>query len=281
MASRSDEEKGLEQTSPPTPPSVEKKKQAKVKPYENPPIPNGYRDLAYLMAKKESPWAIFRKFGQLNMLNLLCLQAELIDLQEALRYCCEADDNGESGDWAKRFAYSFLEMRQVYNEDRINGDPVASVPVAMKEQYRLLLLIREKLKEYSQYYRSTPRLSKVLTRHTDEALLRLAELEGLGSATQQNLTCLRTWLFRERQKCAKSMDSSLMDQPYLNKSEMWTFYDMEGLEDLIALGAPRPQRDPFEGRLRNYFVSVYDSLKYSSAAKVCHHLKNHHHKSGN
>ena len=47
------------------------------------PKPRGYPRLAALMGSYQET-AIFRRFGKLNMLNLLSLQAELTDLEVQL-----------------------------------------------------------------------------------------------------------------------------------------------------------------------------------------------------
>lgn len=162
------------------------------------PIKNGYREIAHLMAYKNSPFAIFRRFGQLNMLNLLCLQAELMELQSEFRDVCEEDDKQKVDTDAHKFAYSFVRMREQYQEEqkqagsrersrlkqeqinivtalrdpdsdagrdayaRLLSELVPRAPDQEQEgsiahevdeepvsQYRLILKIRKKLKEYS------------------------------------------------------------------------------------------------------------------------------------
>jgi hypothetical protein len=76
---------------------------------------NGYRALANTMAKRRD-LAIFRKFGALNMLNLLNLQAELMELQDRLVERFHKDDeawklNPNSRTW--RFAYDFCNLREL------------------------------------------------------------------------------------------------------------------------------------------------------------------------
>lgn len=145
------------------------------------PIKKGYRDVAHLMAYENSPFAIFRRFGQLNMLNLLCLQAELMQLQKDLRAVCDADDLDST---RSRFAYSFYDMKVKYDasidsQSRLQArarsmkghvhQPAESYEVDARDfesqtplpaetpenrenrrQYELLLRLRLKLKEYSE-----------------------------------------------------------------------------------------------------------------------------------
>lgn len=99
--------------------------------------PRGYHRLADLMGHYPEA-AIFRRFGSLNMLNLLSLQAELIDLQVQFRDIW-AEDEGSPDDCEKQFSTYFRTLRK--SEDSL--------------QFTMLLSIREKIKEYSM---STPAL---------------------------------------------------------------------------------------------------------------------------
>lgn len=79
--------------------------------------------------------AIFRRFDHLNMLNLLSLQAELMDLEVHLQNIRGEDEI--SGDPSRTLhAVSFYEMRQSKSE---GGDL----------QWQILMDIRAKLQEYS------------------------------------------------------------------------------------------------------------------------------------
>ena len=99
-----------------------------------PPKPRGYPKLAKLMGTHHET-AIFRRFGELNMLNLLSLQAELTDLE--------------------------IQLQSIRNEDEVSDDPVRSLYAIDfhemskqgderdDQQWQMLLRIREKLQEYS------------------------------------------------------------------------------------------------------------------------------------
>jgi len=98
------------------------------------PRPPGYLKLASLMGH-HTETAIFRRFGQLNMLNLLSLQAELTDLEFQLQHIRQED---EASDDPLRMLHTidFWELRQ----SRKAGDDL---------QWQTLLNIRQKLQEYS------------------------------------------------------------------------------------------------------------------------------------
>jgi hypothetical protein len=93
--------------------------------------PRGYHRLADLMGHYPEI-AIFRRFGPLNMLNLLSLQAELVDLEVQFRDLWDEDEH--SGDPSEElYSTYFRELRN--SEDSVH--------------YNMLLEIRKKLDEYS------------------------------------------------------------------------------------------------------------------------------------
>lgn len=90
--------------------------------------PLGYHRLATLMSKDHNI-AIFRRFDEINMLNLLSLQAEIFDLQNHFGLRCTIDDMSND---ANREEYSkyFLKLHQSKGTE--NG------------QYQMLLELRKK-----------------------------------------------------------------------------------------------------------------------------------------
>jgi len=101
----------------------------------SPKIPAlGYRKVATAMALPHSKIPIFRKFGTLNLLNLLSLQAEVLKLQLEFGWMCEVDDHDER----RRLAFSFEELMETDS----NGEP-------LHQQWRIFRQLRGKLKEYS------------------------------------------------------------------------------------------------------------------------------------
>ncbi|KAI4943407.1 hypothetical protein J4E91_009316 [Alternaria rosae] len=69
--------------------------------------PKGYPKLALLMGEFPDV-AIFRRFGSLSALNLMRLQAELIEIEEALQLQQLRDD--EAGQPGERYSISFSEL---------------------------------------------------------------------------------------------------------------------------------------------------------------------------
>lgn len=95
--------------------------------------PQGYHRLANVMSKDTS-FAIFRTFNEVNLLNLSSLQAEINDLQHKFGFLYRSDD--VSNDATRReFSRRFLLLhRSQEGESR---------------QYKMLLELRAKMKEYS------------------------------------------------------------------------------------------------------------------------------------
>ena len=95
--------------------------------------PQGYHRLATVMSK-DTDIAIFRRFNEINILNLLSLQAEIFDMQN--RFDIERSLDGESDDSGEReHSKYFLRLLQSKGKDG--------------QQYQILLALREKMNEYS------------------------------------------------------------------------------------------------------------------------------------
>lgn len=96
---------------------------------------DGYSSLAGMMASYPSN-AIFRRFGPLNVRNLLCLEAELVYLEADLKYLIAKDAAAgldEKGDYQ-------------YSIETLMKTPPDPNCYTQKEK---TLEIRAKLKEYS------------------------------------------------------------------------------------------------------------------------------------
>ena len=101
--------------------------------------PGGYDTIASFMAN-DSKYAIVRRFGYLNSLNILCLQAELVDLEQELE------------GWAEDDRMSADSKRRVYRHSwrafsRHEVDPDSQDKSVL--QWDTMLRIREVLKQYS------------------------------------------------------------------------------------------------------------------------------------
>jgi hypothetical protein len=96
----------------------------------------GYAKLALLMSR-HNEYGIIRSFGELNFKNLLYLQAEIVQLETELRRIVEDDRHSQNS------------IRVYYEKDwRLLSE---SLQGGYDEQWKKMLEIREKLKEYSRW----------------------------------------------------------------------------------------------------------------------------------
>ncbi|KAK0620693.1 hypothetical protein B0T14DRAFT_567423 [Immersiella caudata] len=160
-------------------------------------MPAGYTRLASLMGAHPE-MAILRRFGSLNVLNLLYLQAELTNLENELHCAARVDSESGHPDRAE-YSRDWETLRNsVADED---GDPT---------QWKLMLQVREKLVEYNQ------------------ALLVQHKIAGLGPPNNQDLRFLRKWMNSPSMGIPGSADG------HQNTVE----YSQEKVESLLAaLGA--------------------------------------------
>jgi hypothetical protein len=96
------------------------------------PTIEGYPRIARVMSEHRE-LGILRRFGDLNMLTLLHLQAELMHLEEAYEKISETDEKSSSRAYRSRDWWSLTQLN-------CNGN---------REQWDLLLQIRETLIKYS------------------------------------------------------------------------------------------------------------------------------------
>lgn len=101
----------------------------------------GYAKISDLMSRHDE-FAIFRRFSNLNFLNVLYLQAELSHLEEDLRAIVEADKTDPDRIYYTKHWYSLAHSE---NDDD-------------KEQWEKFSQIREKLLEYSRFSFNFPQL---------------------------------------------------------------------------------------------------------------------------
>ena len=97
----------------------------------------GYAKIASIMGSHPEV-AILRRFGALNAQNLLYLQAELVALEQDLRAISAKDSTSNEQNRAK---YS-RDWYTLSRSQTTGGDDAG-------KQWQTILLIREKLKEYS------------------------------------------------------------------------------------------------------------------------------------
>lgn len=99
----------------------------------------GYEKLAHLMANHPET-AMFQRFDFLNRLNLLYLQAELVELENELKACLKNDR--ESADEDRR---------------RCSSDWYFLANTEESETWRTMLRTRSLLKEYSTLVSNFPK----------------------------------------------------------------------------------------------------------------------------
>jgi hypothetical protein len=96
----------------------------------------GYTKIAALMGKYPN-LGMVSQFSSLNIQNLLYMQAELAELQQQLHELQVYNDRSENPNMA-RFSRSWVLMSSAEADEESN------------EQWKVALLIREKLKQYSE-----------------------------------------------------------------------------------------------------------------------------------
>lgn len=97
--------------------------------------PRSYSSLAELLGNNDG-LAIYRRFATLNAQNLLYLQSELINLEDELKRLVVADSLSDD------------EQYRVFKHD-VTAMKNAPGDAAGGKQWKKVLEIREKLKEYS------------------------------------------------------------------------------------------------------------------------------------
>lgn len=104
-------------------------------------MPEGYSRLASLMSAHPET-AVLRRFGYLNTLNLLYLQAELTNLETSLVEAAKAD--ARSGHLERAvYARDWQSLSESLHATKCDaGNPT---------QWKIMLHVREKLNEYSEF----------------------------------------------------------------------------------------------------------------------------------
>ncbi|KAH0000756.1 hypothetical protein KCU78_g15219, partial [Aureobasidium melanogenum] len=185
--------------------------------------PQGYHRLADLMGQY-SETAIFRRFGVLNAITLLSLQAELIDLQVQFRDIWAEDDRSDDSD-EQQFSTYFRKLRE-------SGDSI---------QYEMLQEIRAKLREYN------------------DAMIQAATISRMPSPQPADIKFLRDWLKRsggganflhgsEELTWSLPGNSSTSEKRFLDK-------------DLMTLHIIPDEQDAFSKVLSSSLLSLWNFLR--------------------
>ncbi|RYC54083.1 hypothetical protein CHU98_g12126 [Xylaria longipes] len=126
-------------------------------------MPAGYPRLASLMGAHPE-MAAFRRFGSLNALNLLYLQAELIGIENKLQK--QAKTDAESGHFE----------RSIYHRDWQTLTESVAIEGGNSTQWHTMSEARDKLKEYNQ------------------AMYLQHIIAKFGPPSQQDFKSLQTWM---------------------------------------------------------------------------------------
>ncbi|KAF2094721.1 hypothetical protein NA57DRAFT_45802 [Rhizodiscina lignyota] len=124
----------------------------------------GYTKIAALMSQYPES-AIVKRFSDLNIQNILYLQAELVGLQQDLRRC-EAENETSRDVEKEQLLLDWYTLSSTRDGEEDN------------EQWQLALRIREKLKEY------------------DEAVVRYSQMLSLQEPGEYELRNLQEWFRR-------------------------------------------------------------------------------------
>ncbi|KAK8177087.1 hypothetical protein IWX90DRAFT_491487 [Phyllosticta citrichinensis] len=158
--------------------------------------------------------AMFRRFGTLNLQNILYLRAEILGLEEILQHLQSRDSQGNEEQ--RKYAKNWWYLRHA-NKRGGTG-----------EQWSLVEIIRTKLYEYS---------ATSLTSVTDQALIQQHYIMQLPKPTT-----------RDTIEVQKLLESEEMGPLALDgdDSQIWGFLDRTKppFPDLVAL-LPRHNGDPF------------------------------------
>lgn len=204
--------------------------------------PQGYHRLADLMGQY-SETAIFRRFGALNAITLLSLQAELIDLQVQFRDIWAEDDRSDDSD-EQQFSTYFRRLRE-------SGDSI---------QYEMLQEIRAKLREYSTLGIPVNCVDcSIDFGRIDDAMIQAATISRMPSPQPADVKFLRDWLKRsgggtnflhgsEELTWSLPGNSSTSEKRFLDK-------------DLMTLHIIPDEQDAFSKVLSSSLLSLWNFLR--------------------
>ncbi|KAI0450730.1 hypothetical protein F5B21DRAFT_489794 [Xylaria acuta] len=144
---------------------------------------SGYHRLANIMQQDEN-FAIFRRFQEINVLQLMSLQAEILDLQTWFQHRRSEDDTEHP-----TYSGSFQELRQSQSRhipapsSARSSDtnlPLHEHSISSLSQYELLLRLRKKMSEYN------------------ALLLQVSQLSQAPNPNRSQLKELQRWLRDEK-----------------------------------------------------------------------------------
>ncbi|KAJ5783188.1 hypothetical protein N7457_004962 [Penicillium paradoxum] len=161
--------------------------------------PQGYHRLANVMSK-DAGFAIFRNFNEINIINLLSLQAEINDLRNKFEFLHRLDD-ASSNTTRQQFSKRLLLLQ------RSKGDE--------GQQHDLLLQLRKKMKDY------------------------INTINSIARPRKSHLALLQDWLQDSKggDNFQKGTENQLWDEP--DPSAYLTLWAPTGEMDIFSRGITR------------------------------------------
>ncbi|KAL9104874.1 MAG: hypothetical protein Q9187_008853, partial [Circinaria calcarea] len=193
-------------------------------------LQKGYPQLSALMGPYTG-MAIYRKFAELNALNLAYMQAEILIMEADLKSIAKIDAQSGTAE-EKLFSKEIWRLRE---------------PGANNLQWQKILELRTMLKEYSVFRRHDEGKFGLID-SLDQALLVQSRISKLDKAEKCNLEILRDWLSKEG--CGDGFLSGL-------ESKAW---NEEASADLIALSTQPHEGDRFTQWLANTVIPRFHQL---------------------
>jgi hypothetical protein len=215
-------------------------------------IMDGYHKLASLMSDHEELFML-RRFDMSNAMNLLYMQAEILHLEAELHDIALEDHSGSEKH--RNYEYSVFDLKE------------SSGSRGSDTQWRKILELREKLKEYSKltYFSQATRVRGHLLRvyrkpSLDDAALRYNQICGLPKANPGNLKFFRNWLNHDEG-----------GHLFLQGREAWT-WDPCHTDDIISISGMSTNEDmlsqcindrliPWYHRKLGHYLNVKRSLR--------------------
>ncbi|KAF4449021.1 hypothetical protein F53441_7671 [Fusarium austroafricanum] len=190
--------------------------------------PQGYHRLAGIMSEDKN-LAIFRRFEDINIMQIMALQAEIVELQ--YRFQVKRKEDEEKG---KAYSGSFHALRQtVYETSSIRSGSQDSANSLGHSQYDLLNQLRPKIVEYN------------------SLILQMSELSKVKAPQRSQLENLQTWLIHP-----KGGNNFL---PLRGGIELYT-WKPEDTSEYFSLRNPIEDSDPFTKFIMEVLVSIFHPL---------------------
>ncbi|KAI3320114.1 hypothetical protein HD806DRAFT_507741 [Xylariaceae sp. AK1471] len=195
--------------------------------------PSGYNRLARIMQQDEN-FAIFRRFQEINILQLMSLQAEILDLQTWFQYRCSKDRSEHP-----TYSSVFQDLRQsqlLQNPPRPSARssetnlPLPEEAISSLSQYELLLRLRNRMSEYN------------------NLLLQVSQVAQVPKPNRSQLKELQRWLRNE--------DGGA---DFLKGAEFYTWEETD-LNKYVVMKNAAAEEDFLTKLVSNVFLLIFHRL---------------------